>query len=423
MKQLLEIDGARLWQSLADMARIGATPRGGVRRLALTDDDRRGRDRFAQWCRDAGLTVSVDEIGNLFARRDGTHAHAAPVLIGSHLDTQPEGGRFDGVYGVLAALELVRTLNDAGIVTAKPIEIVSWTNEEGARFAPAMLGSAVFTGALPLADALAKQDADGTTLGDALAACGCRGARRTGGAVDAYFEAHIEQGPVLEANGTTIGVVTGGQAIRWLDVTVAGVAAHAGTTPMPYRKDALFASAQIALELERIVAGYAPRGLATIGQVGIRNASRNTIAGDVTFTVDLRHHDDGEVDAMARDLRDACARVAAARGVRVAVDTCWRSPATPFDADCVAQVAQAAAAFGYTHERIVSGAGHDAILLARHCPTAMVFIPCVDGLSHNEAEDALPDDVTRGANVLLHAVLARAGVAATADAAPTAHDA
>ncbi|KVM81108.1 Zn-dependent hydrolase [Burkholderia stagnalis] len=423
MKQLLEIDGARLWQSLADMARIGATPRGGVRRLALTDDDRRGRDRFAQWCRDAGLTVSIDEVGNLFARRDGTDAHAAPVLIGSHLDTQPEGGRFDGVYGVLAALELVRTLNDAGIVTAKPIEIVSWTNEEGARFAPAMLGSAVFTGALPLADALAKQDADGVTLGDALAACGYRGARRTGGAVDAYFEAHIEQGPVLEANGTTIGVVTGGQAIRWLDVTVAGVAAHAGTTPMPYRKDALFASAQIALELERIVAGYAPRGLATIGQVGIRNASRNTIAGDVTFTVDLRHHDDGEVDAMARDLRDACARVAAARGVRVAVDACWRSPATPFDADCVDHVAQAAAAFGYTHERIVSGAGHDAIVLARHCPTAMVFIPCVDGLSHNEAEDALPDDVTRGANVLLHAVLARAGVAATADAAPTAHDA
>ncbi|TCW86923.1 Zn-dependent hydrolase [Burkholderia sp. SRS-46] len=417
MKDLLEIDGARLWQSLADMARIGATPRGGVRRLALTDDDRRGRDRFAQACRDAGMTVSVDEIGNLFARRDGADAHAAPVLIGSHLDTQPEGGRFDGVYGVLAALELVRTLNDAGIATVKPIEIVSWTNEEGARFAPAMLGSAVFTGALPLADALARQDADGVTLGDALAACGYRGARGTGGrggAVDAYFEAHIEQGPVLEAHGTTIGVVTGGQAIRWLDVTVAGVAAHAGTTPMPYRKDALFASAQIALELERVAAGYAPRGLATIGQLGIRNASRNTIAGDLTFTVDLRHHDDAEVDAMERDLRDACARVAGARGVRVAVDTCWHSPATPFDADCVAHVAQAAAAFGYTNERIVSGAGHDAILLARHCPTAMVFIPCVDGLSHNEAEDALPDDVTRGANVLLHAVLARAGVAARA---------
>ncbi|WP_321955300.1 Zn-dependent hydrolase [Burkholderia cenocepacia] len=423
MKDLLEIDGARLWQSLADMARVGATPRGGVRRLALTDDDRRGRDLFAQWCRDAGMTVSVDAVGNLFARRDGADAQAAPVLIGSHLDTQPEGGRFDGVYGVLAALELVRTLNDAGIATDKPLEIVSWTNEEGARFAPAMLGSAVFTGALPLDDALAMQDADGITLGAALDACGYRGTRAMGGAVDAYFEAHIEQGPVLEANGTTIGIVTGGQAIRWLDVKVAGVAAHAGTTPMPYRKDAYFASAQIALELERIVAGYAPRGLATIGQVGIRNASRNTIAGDLTFTVDLRHHDDAEVDAMERDLRDACARIAAARGVQVAIDTCWRSPATPFDRDCVGLVAQAAAAFGYTHERIVSGAGHDAILLARRFPTAMVFIPCVDGLSHNEAEDALPDDVTRGTNVLLHAVLARAGIAARVDAATAAHGA
>jgi beta-ureidopropionase / N-carbamoyl-L-amino-acid hydrolase len=419
MKDLLEIDGARLWQSLADMARIGATPRGGVRRLALTDDDRRGRDLFAQWCREAGMTVSVDAVGNLFARRDGTDAQAAPVLIGSHLDTQPEGGRFDGVYGVLAALELVRTLNDAGIATGKPLEIVSWTNEEGARFAPAMLGSAVFTGALPLDDALSRQDADGVTLGAALDACGYRGTRATGGPVDAYFEAHIEQGPVLEANGTTIGVVTGGQAIRWLDVTVTGVAAHAGTTPMPYRKDACFASAQMALELERIVAGYAPRGLATIGLVGIRNASRNTIAGDVTFTVDLRHHDDAQVDAMERELRDACARVAAARGVQVAIDTCWRSPATPFDRDCVEGVAQAAAAFGYSNERIVSGAGHDAILLARCVPTAMVFIPCVDGLSHNEAEDALPADVTRGTNVLLHAVLARAGVAAGVAVAAT----
>ncbi|WP_367189454.1 Zn-dependent hydrolase [Burkholderia sp. Ed8] len=416
MKDLLEIDGARLWRSLADMARVGATPRGGVRRLALTEDDRRGRDLFAQWCRDAGMAVRVDAVGNLFARRDGADAQAAPVLIGSHLDTQPEGGRFDGVYGVLAGLELVRTLNDAGIATDKPLEIVSWTNEEGARFAPAMLGSAVFAGALPLDDALAKQDADGVTLGAALDACGYRGTRAAGGAVDAYFEAHIEQGPVLEANGTTIGVVTGGQAIRWLDVTVTGVAAHAGTTPMPYRKDAYFASAQIALELERIVAGYAPRGLATIGQVGIRNASRNTIAGDLTFTVDLRHHDDAEVDAMERDLRDACARIAAARGVQVAIDTCWRSPATPFDRDCVELVAQAAAAFGYTNERIVSGAGHDAILLARRVPTAMVFIPCVDGLSHNEAEDALPDDVTRGTNVLFHAVLARAGIAAPVEA-------
>jgi len=418
MKDLLQIDGARLWRSLMDMARIGATPRGGVRRLALTEEDRRGRDLFAQWCREAKLTVSVDEAGNLFARRDGTDPRAAPVLIGSHLDTQPEGGRFDGAYGVLAALELARTLNDADIATQKPIEIVSWTNEEGARFTPAMLGSAVFTGTMPLADALAKHDAQHVSLADALATTGYRGTRPVGTPVDAYFEAHIEQGPVLEANGTTIGVVTGGQAIGWLDVTVMGMAAHAGTTPMRYRKDALFAAAEMALELEHIVAGYAPPGVGTIGQLGIANASRNTIAAQVSFTVDLRHPEDAEVDAMIQELRDACARIAARRGVEAGVDVYWRSPATPFDPRCVALVQDAANAFGYTNERIVSGAGHDAILLASHCPTAMVFIPCVGGLSHNEAEDALPDDVTRGANVLLHAALARAGVAATASEEP-----
>lgn len=421
MKPLLKVDGARLWQSLMDMAQIGATPGGGVRRLALSEEDRLGRALFAQWCREANLTVSVDEVGNLFARRDGTNPHAAPVLVGSHLDTQPHGGRFDGVYGVLAALELVRVLNDAGVVTEKPIEIVSWTNEEGARFTPAMLGSAVFTGAMPLADALARRDAHNVSLADALSATGYRGTRATGTPVDAYFEAHIEQGPVLEANGTQIGVVTGGQAIRWLDVTVTGMAAHAGTTPMPYRKDALFAAAQIALELERIVAGYAPRGLATIGEIGIPDASRNTIAGQVSFTVDLRHHDDGEVDAMSEALRDTCARIAAQRGVQVAVDTYWRSAATPFDGSCVTLVQDAVNALGYTSERIVSGAGHDAILLASHCPTAMVFIPCVGGLSHNEAEDALPYDVTRGANVLLNAVLARAGTTSASTSTVDSH--
>jgi beta-ureidopropionase / N-carbamoyl-L-amino-acid hydrolase len=417
MKDLLQIDGARLWQSLMDMAKVGATPKGGVRRLALTEDDVRGRNLFAQWCRDAGMTVTVDEIGNLFARREGAKVDAAPVLVGSHLDTQPEGGRFDGVYGVLAALELVRALNDANIVTGKPIEIVSWTNEEGARFTPAMLGSAVFTGSTSPVEALAKEDAQHVTLADALTQSGYRGTRAVNGQlVDSYFEAHIEQGPVLEANGTAIGVVTGGQAIRWLDVTVTGVAAHAGTTPMPYRKDAYFASAGMAAELERIVERYAPRGLVTIGQIGVANGSRNTIAASVTFTVDLRHPDDGEVDAMERDLREAFARVADTRGVKLCVETYWRSPATSFDADCVSLVAQAANALGYSNERIVSGAGHDAILLARYCPTAMVFIPCVNGLSHNEAEAALPEDVTRGANVLLNAVLARAGAAAIAEA-------
>ncbi|AQH01649.1 Zn-dependent hydrolase [Burkholderia sp. KK1] len=410
MKQLLQIDGARLWQSLMDMAQVGATPKGGVRRLALTTEDVKGRDLFAQWCRDAGMSVTVDEIGNLFARRDGAQKDAAPVLIGSHLDTQPEGGRFDGVYGVLAALELVRALNDANIVTDKPIEIVSWTNEEGARFTPAMLGSAVFTGITSLDEALATQDAQHITLADALTQSGYRGTRAVHGqAVDSYFEAHIEQGPVLEANGTSIGIVTGGQAIRWLDVKVSGLAAHAGTTPMAYRKDALFASAAMAAELERVVESYAPRGLVTIGQIDVANGSRNTIAADVSFTVDLRHPDDSQVDAMERDLRAAFSCIAEARGLRLAVETYWRSPATAFDCECVALVAQAVDALGYSNERIVSGAGHDAIHLARYCPTAMVFIPCVAGLSHNEAESALPEDVTHGANVLLNAVLSRAG--------------
>ncbi len=408
MKPQVRIDGDRLWRSLMEMAEIGATARGGVRRLALDEADLRGRALFSQWCREAGMTVATDAVGNLFARRAGADPRAAPVLVGSHLDTQPEGGRFDGVYGVLAGLELVRALDDAGIVTDKPIEIVSWTNEEGARFTPAMLGSAVFTGALPLDTALAARDADGTTLASALDAGGCRGEHAVE-RVDAYFEAHIEQGPVLEASGTTIGVVTGGQAIRWLDVTVTGVAAHAGTTPMPYRRDALFASAQMALELERIVADHAPRALATVGQLSIPNASRNTIAGRLGFSVDLRHHEDAQVDAIEREMRAAFERIATARGLRVEIDTHWRSPATPFDAACVALVRQGAEAFGHVHEPIVSGAGHDAILLARRCPSAMVFIPCVDGLSHNEAEHALPDDVSAGANVLLHAVLARAG--------------
>ena len=414
---MLKVNGPRLWASLMEMAQIGATARGGVRRLALTDEDRRGRDLFATWCRAAGMHVSIDAVGNLFARREGTDPAQKPVVIGSHLDTQPEGGRFDGVYGVLAALELVRTLDDHGITTAKPIEIVCWTNEEGARFTPAMLGSAVFVGATPLAAALATRDADGVTLAQALTQCGYHGERpATGHAVDSYFEAHIEQGPVLESHGNPIGVVTGGQAIRWLDVAVTGVAAHAGTTPMPYRKDAFFASAEMALELEAMARRFAPQGLVTIGQAGIDASSRNTIAGRVAFTVDLRHPDDAQIAAMERELRDAFARVAQRRGLKVSVESYWTSPATPFDEGCVKLVEDATRALGYGYERIVSGAGHDAIHLARHVPTAMVFIPCVDGLSHNEAEDALPEDVTSGANVLINAVLARAVALACAAA-------
>ncbi|QZI72551.1 Zn-dependent hydrolase [Pseudomonas protegens] len=406
---MLKINGQRLWASLMAMAEIGATVRGGSCRLALSDEDRAGRELFAHWCTQAGMTLSVDPIGNLFARRPGSDPHAAPVMMGSHLDTQPEGGRFDGVYGVLAGLEVLRTLNDLGVQTRKPLELVVWTNEEGARFTPAMFGSAVFTGVMALDAALAVRDADGISVAQALQRTGYAGNRPLGGAVDAYFEAHIEQGPILEDNAKSIGVVSGGQAIRWLDVQVEGRAAHAGTTPMPLRKDALYGAAQMILAVEQVAADFAPQGLTTVGELSVAKSSRNTIPGRLTFTVDLRHHHDQQITAMEQQVEERLERIARQRGLKVRIDRHWLSPATPFDAECVAAVQQAVDGLGYPQQSIVSGAGHDAILLARYCPTAMVFIPCVGGLSHNEAEDVLPEDVCQGADVLLNAVLARAG--------------
>lgn len=406
---MLKINGQRLWASLMAMAEIGATARGGSCRLALSDEDRAGRELFAHWCTEAGMTLSVDPIGNLFARRPGSDPHAAPVMMGSHLDTQPEGGRFDGVYGVLAGLEVLRTLNDLGVQTRKPLELVVWTNEEGARFTPAMFGSAVFTGVMALDAALAVRDADGISVAEALQRTGYAGNRPLGGAVDAYFEAHIEQGPILEDNAKSIGVVSGGQAIRWLDVQVEGMAAHAGTTPMPLRKDALYGAAQMILAVEQVAADFAPQGLTTVGELSVAKSSRNTIPGRLTFTVDLRHHHDQQIAAMEQQVEERLERIARERRLKVRIDRHWLSPATPFDAECVAAVQQAVDGLGYPQQSIVSGAGHDAILLARYCPTAMVFIPCVGGLSHNEAEDVSPEDVSQGADVLLNAVLARAG--------------
>lgn len=406
---MLKINGERLWASLMAMAEIGATARGGSCRLALSDEDRAGRELFAHWCTEAGMTLSVDPIGNLFARRPGSDPDAAPVMMGSHLDTQPEGGRFDGVYGVLAGLEVVRSLNDLGIQTRKPLEVAVWTNEEGARFTPAMFGSAVFTGSMSLDAALAVRDADGISVAQALQRTGYAGNRPLGGAVDAYFEAHIEQGPILEDNAKSIGVVSGGQAIRWLDVQVEGMAAHAGTTPMLLRKDALYGAAQMILAVEQLAVDFAPQGLTTVGELSVAKSSRNTIPGLLTFTVDLRHHHDQQIGAMEQQVEERLGSIARQRGLKVSIDRHWVSPATPFDADCVAAVQQAVDGLGYAQQSIVSGAGHDAILLARYCPTAMVFIPCVGGLSHNEAEDVLPEDVRQGADVLLNALLARAG--------------
>ncbi|AZE53913.1 N-carbamoyl-L-amino acid hydrolase [Pseudomonas synxantha] len=406
---MLKINGERLWASLMAMAEIGATARGGSCRLALSAEDKAGRELFSHWCKAAGLTLSVDAIGNLFARRAGTDNNAAPVMIGSHLDTQPEGGRFDGVYGVLAGLEVIRSLDDHGVQTRKPLEIAVWTNEEGARFTPAMLGSAVFTGALALDKALATTDGDGISVAEALRTTGYNGEHALGGAVDAYFEAHIEQGPILEDNANSIGVVTGGQAIRWLDVRVEGMAAHAGTTPMALRKDALYGAAKMIQALENLAADFAPHGLTTVGELSIAKSSRNTIPGALDFTVDLRHHRDVDIDAMEQQVRARLQAIADNRGLSVTITPHWISPATPFDAECVACVQASVDALGYSQQSIVSGAGHDAIHLARYCPTAMIFIPCVGGLSHNEAEDVLPEDVRQGTDVLLNAVLKRAG--------------
>lgn len=405
---MLTVNADRLWNSLMEMAQIAATEKGGSGRLALSKDDQQGRMLFADWCKEQGMTMKTDAIGNLFARLEGQQPDALPVVVGSHLDTQPKGGRFDGVYGVLAGLEVVRCLVEQSITTLKPIEIAVWTNEEGARFTPAMLGSAVFIGELPLAQALLVKDTNGISVADELQRMVNAPTLPLQRPFDAYFEAHIEQGPVLENEKLTIGVVTGGQAICWLDVEVKGVAAHAGTTPMPLRKDSLFAVAEMAQALERLAADFAPDGLVTIGQLAIAKSSRNTIAGQIHFTVDLRNPDDAKIAKMEQIVYESLTAIAEQRGVEIAIHRHWLSPATPFDETCVELVHDVTKRLAYRYKKIISGAGHDAIHLAKHCPTAMIFIPCKEGLSHNEAESITKDDAAKGADVLLNVVLARA---------------
>ena len=405
------VRGDRLWRSLMEMAEIGATAKGGVRRLALSEEDRRGRDLFARRAREAGCAVRVDRIGNLFARRAGRDDSLAPVAAGSHLDSQPTGGRFDGAYGVLAALEAVRALNDAGARPLRPIEIVSWTNEEGARFPPAMMGSAVHAGGLALDEALAVREAGGgATVGEALEAIGYAGAAAVGGRpFHAWFEAHIEQGPVLEAADKTIGVVTGIQGINWFDCRIEGAEAHAGTTPMEARRDALAGAARLVAAVERIARERAPDGRGTVGEFRVHPNARNTVPGSATLGIDLRHPDAEALAAMADSLRDAFRDLRRDAGLKGGLEEIWRSPPVAFDPGCVDAVGRAAKALGLPAMRIASGAGHDAGSLARVCPAAMVFIPCRGGVSHNESESATPEHAAAGAAVLLHAILEKAG--------------
>ena len=406
----LRVDGARLWASIMEMAKIGALPGGGCGRLALTDDDRRGRDLFASWCEQAGCTVTVDEMGNMFARRPGRNPDLPPVAAGSHLDTQPHGGKFDGIFGVLAALEAVRTLNDAGVETEAPIEVINWTNEEGSRFAPAMIASGVFAGLFDRDFAYGIESPEGETLGDELARIGYKGSEPCGEhTLGALFEAHIEQGPILEAAGVPIGVVGGAQGQRWYDIEVRGRDSHAGTTPMPARKDALVAAARMAARIEDIALGKAPDAVGTVGQFDVSPNSRNTIPGEVRFSVDIRHPDAGVLVEMDAEIRESFAAIAERGDVDVTIDQIWEKPPIEFDPRCVEAVREAAAELGYAHQDIVSGAGHDACQVCEVAPTGMIFVPCEDGISHNEIESATPEDLEMGCNVLLHAMLAMAG--------------
>jgi beta-ureidopropionase / N-carbamoyl-L-amino-acid hydrolase len=403
----LKVDGERLWASLMELAAIGATAKGGVCRLAASDLDGEARRLFIRWCEAAGCIVTVDAVGNIFARRPGRTPDLPPVVTGSHLDTQPTGGKFDGAYGVMAGLEIVRTLNDLGYETEAPIEVVAWTNEEGSRFSPAMTGSGAFAGVFDLAYALGRPDnITGATLGAELARIGFAGSAPVGGRpVGAYFEAHIEQGPILEANGNVIGVVTDAQGQRWYEVTVTGQEAHAGTTPMPRRQDALVGAARMIDAVNRIGHAHAPLARSTVGFVQVGPNSRNTIPGRVFFTVDFRHPEDAVLTRMDRELRAACAAAASAAQVEARVDEFWYFPPTPFAPSLVGTVRDAAIAQGYLQQKIVSGAGHDAVYMARVAPSAMVFVPSPGGISHNEIEDAKPDDLAAGCNVLLNALL------------------
>jgi N-carbamoyl-L-amino-acid hydrolase len=406
----LRINGERLWASLMELAQIGATPKGGVCRLTLTDLDKQGRDLVTHWAREAGMTVTIDKIGNGFMRRAGRNNDLPPIMTGSHIDTQPTGGKFDGNYGVLAGIEVVRTLNDHGIETEAPIEVAFWTNEEGSRFVPVMMGSGVFAKAFTLEHAYAATDTEGKSVKDELTRIGYIGEQEPGDhPIGAYFETHIEQGPVLEDNDITIGVVQGVLGIRWFDCTVTGMEAHAGPTPMALRKDALQVATHLMQEVVASALRHAPHGRGTVGMVQVFPNSRNVIPGRVKFSIDLRNATDDLVDQMANEVKALAVQLSARTGLPIQIELVSGYSAQAFHSDCIDAVSQATQKLGYSNMPVVSGAGHDAVYMAQLAPSGMIFIPCKDGISHNEIEDTKPEHISAGCNVLLHAMLARAG--------------
>ncbi len=405
----LRVNGQRLWETLMELATIGATPKGGVCRLALTDLDRLGRDFFVRQAKAAGCTIRIDSIGNIFARRAGRDTARPVVMTGSHIDTQPTGGKFDGNYGVMAGLEVFKTLNDAGIVTQAPLEVVVWTNEEGSRFVPVMMGSGTFIGEFGIDSVLTQKDRDGISVGEALNAIGYAGTDVVSTeAIAAYFEAHIEQGPVLEARETTIGVVTGALGQRWFDVVVTGSEAHAGPTPMGLRKDALLAASHVIQCVNQLALDHAPNARGTVGMLDVYPNSRNVIPGTVKFSVDLRADNDEILTAMVASLHERLVTIAKNGSVSIEMTQVVYFPPQAFAAPLVSAVRSSAIEMGLSEMDVVSGAGHDAVYMARVAPTAMIFVPCKDGISHNEIEDARPDHLEAGCNVLLHAMLKQA---------------
>ena len=402
----LRINGSRLWDSLMEMAKIGPGIAGGNNRQALTDEDAQGRALFHKWCDDAGLTMGIDQMGTMFARREGTRPELLPVYVGSHLDTQPTGGKYDGVLGVLAGLEIIRTLNDQGIETKHPIVIVNFTNEEGTRFPPAMVASGVFAGVHSLDWAYSREDSEGKTFGEELKRINWIGDEEVGSRkMKAFFELHIEQGPILELEEKEIGVVTHGQGLSWLEITLTGKESHTGSTPMPMRVNAGLGMARITQLVDEIAHSYKPNAVGAIGQCDIYPNSRNIIPGKAVFTVDFRHPEKSIISSMEEELRLGAEKIAKEIGLTLEIESVGGFDPVTFDPDCVSMIRASAEKLGYGYRDLVSGAGHDACWINKVAPTAMVMCPCVGGLSHNEAEEITQKWASAGADVLLHSVL------------------
>ena len=407
----LKINGERLWDSLMEMAKIGPGVAGGNNRQTLTDADAEGRALFQSWCEAAGCTMGLDTMGNMFAQRPGTDPDALPVYMGSHLDTQPTGGKYDGVLGVLGALEVIRTLNDLDVKTKHPIVVTNWSNEEGTRFAPAMLSSGVFAGLHTEEWAKARVDAEGKSYGDELKRIGWEGEEAVGSRkMHAMFELHIEQGPILEAEGKDVGIVTHGQGLSWTQVTITGKDAHTGSTPMPMRKNAGLGMAKVLQLVDEIAWSHAPHAVGAAGHIDVYPNSRNVIPGKVVFTVDFRSPELSVIEDMEARLKEGAREICDEMGLGIEFEKVGGFDPVKFDEGLVCKLREAAERLGYSHQDIISGAGHDACWINQVAPTAMVMCPCVDGLSHNEAEEISKEWASAGADVLLHAVLETAEI-------------